>query len=510
MLNRPLRSLEARPSTAWFQLFRDVGAVRATITGGLVAAVFDMPMALFALIVIGVVALPVLPVVIAALAILSFLAWWWADEVRAKRVDETGHARDLDKTTSEICRARETLKTLGQDEVVNKMWQQSYNTWLTESFSKNGQIENAREGTTVLLTVFSVVVITVGAIGITQQWMSIGSLMAINLLAGKALAPVARLASSWRSLARASEAAIRLEEVLAEPVERSSGGLALPKPRGHLRLNGVTYQFPGAANPVLENLNLDIGPCGLHVVVGRNGAGKSTLIKLVAGLYAPTHGTVNIDEYDVGQFSRTEMVQWISIMAQEVYWFSGPLIEALRRTAPEAADDQIIGACRLAGAHDFISRLPAGYRTDVGEAGAGLSVGQRRKLALAQLFLRNPSVLILDEPSNDLDFESETNLLAALKGVARTRTVIAVTHSLRLVSVADQVYHVTGDGSVVQGTPSVMVPKLFGVKRPVAASTPETDDTRLPAASTAAASTASVAGAPAAVAPLTPNISAAS
>ena len=89
MLNRPLRSLEARPSTAWFQLFRDVGAVRATITGGLVAAVFDMPMALFALIVIGVVALPVLPVVIAALAILSFLAWWWADEVRAKRVDET-------------------------------------------------------------------------------------------------------------------------------------------------------------------------------------------------------------------------------------------------------------------------------------------------------------------------------------------------------------------------------------------------------------------------------------
>ena len=119
-------------------------------------------------------------------------------------------------------------------------------------------------------------------------------------------------------------------------------------------------------------------------------------------------------------------------------------------------------------------------------------------------------MLILDEPSNDLDFESETNLLAALKGVARTRTVIAVTHSLRLVSVADQVYHVTGDGSVVQGTPSVMVPKLFGVKRPVAASTPETDDTRLPAASTAAASTASVAGAPAAVAPLTPNISAAS
>ncbi|MFT4190223.1 MAG: ATP-binding cassette domain-containing protein [Comamonas sp.] len=469
MLNRPLRALEARPSSAWFQLFRDVGAVRSTITGGLLAAVFDLPMAVFALIVIGIVALPVLPVVIAALAILSFLAWWWADEVRAKRVEETGHARDLDKTTSEICQARETLKTLGQDDTVTKMWRQSYDTWLAESFRKNGEIENAREGTTVLLTVFSVVVITVGAIGITQQWMSIGSLMAINLLASKALAPVARLASSWRSLARASEAAIRLEEVLAEPVERASGGLQLPKPAGHLKLSDVSYQFPGAINPVLANINLDIGPCGLHVVVGRNGAGKSTLIKLAAGLYAPTAGTVTIGEYDVAQFSRSEMVCWISTMAQEVYWFSGPLIEALRRSAPEAGDEQIIGACRLAGAHEFISALPQGYRSEVGEGGMGLSVGQRRKLALAQLFLRNPAVLILDEPSNDLDFESETKLLAALRGVARTRTVIAVTHSLRLVSVADQVYHVPGDGSVRQGTPAVMVPKLFGVKRPVAA-----------------------------------------
>lgn len=477
MLDRPLCVLESRPMSSWLMLFRDVGAVRGTVTGGLMSAIFDLPMALFALIVIGFVAWPVLPVVLVFLVLMSFLAWWWADEVRAGRVEETARARDLDRIASEICRARETIKTLSQDGQVTGMWRQSYEHWLIESFRKNGELETAREASTVLMTVFSVLAVTAGAMAVTDQLMTVGSLMAVNMLAINALSPVAGLATNWRLLARASEAAARLETALAEPVDRPDGHLKLPRPKGRLRLEGVTFAFQENGSAVFDELDLEMGPGGLHVVVGRNGAGKSTLSKLLAGLYAPILGTVRLDEYDLTQFSRRELAQWISVLSQEVYWFSGPLIETLRRTTPGQSDEQIVAACRLSGAHEFISRLPDGYQTVVGEGGAGLSVGERRKLALAQLFLHKPAVLILDEPSNDLDFASETTLISALLAVARHRTVIVVTHSLRMATAAQQIYHVRGDGTIEQGAPAVMVPRLFGVQKPVAVAA--ADDTEV-------------------------------
>lgn len=246
--------------------------------------------------------------------------------------------------------------------------------------------------------------------------------------------------------------------------------MTLPQPLGRITLKDVSFSFTETAQqPVLENVDLDIGPGGLHVIVGRNGAGKSTLVKLLSGLYTPTRGIVSIGEYDLSQFGREELSHWISYLSQEVYWFGGSLIDVMRRTAPGQSDEQIVAACKLSGAHDFISRLPDGYRTMVGEGGTGVSVGERRKLALAMSFLRKPSVLVLDEPSNDLDFQSERNLLATLLAVAKVRTVVVVTHSLRIVSAASVVYHVTGLGNVEQGTAAVMVPKLFGVKKPLVA-----------------------------------------
>lgn len=470
MLGRPLRALEARPASVWHLYFRDVASVRGTITGGLAQSIFDLPMAVFALVVIGIVALPVLPVVLLFLAIMSFLAWWWADEVRSGRVEEVQRGRGLERVTAEICNARETLKAQANDGPTVEMWRQTYNAWLAESFSKNGQIESARDGTTVLLTVFSVVVVTVGAVSVMEQWMTVGGLVASNMLALKALQPVAGLVSNWRSLATAKEAAKRLETVLREPVEKPPTGMTLPQPLGRITLKDVSFSFTETAQqPVLENVDLDIGPGGLHVIVGRNGAGKSTLVKLLSGLYTPTRGIVSIGEYDLSQFGREELSRWISYLSQEVYWFGGSLIDVMRRNAPGQSDEQIVAACKLSGAHDFISRLPDGYRTMVGEGGTGVSVGERRKLALAMSFLRKPSVLVLDEPSNDLDFQSERNLLATLLAVAKVRTVVVVTHSLRIVSAANVVYHVTGQGNVEQGAAAVMVPKLFGVKKPLVA-----------------------------------------
>lgn len=471
MLRRPLLVLERRSTSQWLQLFRDVGSMRSSLSGGLSSAILDLPMAFLALIVVGIIALPVLPVVLVAMLILATLAWWWADEVRTGRVQEHEKARALDHHTAEVCNARSTLKVLGHDATVRAQWQHSYDHWLHTSFSRNGELENARETSTVLLTLFSVAVITVGAIAINVQWMSIGSLMAVNLLAGKALAPVAQLAGNWRSLARANEATKRLQTVLEEPVEPAASGIELPRPQGSLRLDQVGFSYPGG-NPALEPTSLQIGPTGLHAIVGRNGAGKSTLGKLLAGLYRPTEGRIFIGEYDLAQFSRPDIGQWIGCLAQEVYWFGGPIIENLRSVQPNADDTTLIAACQLAGAHTFISRLPQGYQTELGEGGVGLSAGELRKLALAQLFLRNPSVLILDEPSNDLDFDSETALIQTLQHIARVHTVIVITHSVRMAAAAHRIYHVKGDASIEHASAQEMLPRLFG--QPQAGAGPRT------------------------------------
>jgi len=462
MLRSPLASLEQRPASQWLQLFRDIAAMRSYVTGSLPTFMLDLPMAVLALIVIGIIAWPVLPVILVAMIILGILAWWWADEVRSGRVDEIDQARVLDRGTAEICNARATLKVLGYDGAARNAWQASYDQWLAESFRKNGDIENARETMQVLMTLFSVAVITVGALAINAQWMTIGSLMAVNLLSSKALAPVAHLAGSWRSLARANEATARLQAALQEPVEAEPQSIDLPRPRGAFRLEQVSFQYANG-HTVLENISLEFGSGGIHAIVGRNGAGKSTLAKLLAGLYQPSQGSISLDEYDMAQFSRADLGRWIGCLSQHTYWFSGPIVESLRLVNPEADDKQILAATQLSGAHGFISRLPQGYQTELGEGGAGLSPGELRKLGLAQLFLRNPSVLILDEPSNDLDFESETALLQTLRHIAQKHTVVVVTHSARVASQAQRIYHVRGDGGVDHDTPEHMLPLLFGV-----------------------------------------------
>ena len=471
MLRHPMLSLEARSSSQWLQLFRGVGALRSCIAGGVAASMLDLPMALVALIVVGIIAWPVLPVILVAMLILAVLAWWWADEVRSGKVEEMEQARQLDRSTAEICNARGTLKVLGYDGAALQAWQSGYDRRLAESFRKNGDMENAKELSHVLLTLFSVAVITMGAIAINAQWMSIGSLMAVNLLSSKALGPIAQLASNWRSLARANESADRLQAVLQEPLETGSQTIALPRPRGLFTLDQVSFHYP-SGHVALHDVSLTMGPGGIHAIVGRNGAGKSTLAKLLAGLYQPSSGSLAIDEYDMAQFSRADLGRWVGCLAQQTYWFSGPIVDSLRMVSPDADDATLIRACQLSGAHSFISRLPQGYQTVLGEGGAGLSAGELRKLGLAQLFLRNPSVLILDEPSNDLDFDSETALLQSLRQIAAKHTVIVVTHSLRVAAQAQHIYHVQGDGQVEHGTPERMLPRLFGVASPVHAAKP--------------------------------------
>ncbi|EWS62708.1 Alpha-hemolysin translocation ATP-binding protein HlyB [Hydrogenophaga sp. T4] len=220
-----------------------------------------------------------------------------------------------------------------------------------------------------------------------------------------------------------------------------------------MTLDEVSFRYDEQSEPVFKKVSLTLAPAQFYSVVGKNGVGKSTLLKLVTGLYRPDEGRVLIDEYDLQQFSRHETASWIATLSQNVYFLDGTIADQLRRAAPETTDEQIVKACKLTGVHSFISRLPQGYATVMREGGRTLSAGVRRKIALAQVLLRNPAVLVLDEPTNDLDHMSELQLIASLRLIAKMRTVIVVTHSAELVASSDVALAVSGDGDVQVMTP---------------------------------------------------------
>lgn len=462
MLGQPLRTLEERPAASWVALFRDVGTVRTLLTGPVVQALFDLPLAVFAIVIVGLVALPVLPVVLGMVGIFAALAWWWADEVKQGKVAELQQARNLDMFTAEMCRARESVKALAQHESVSEQWKSGYEHWLAESFARGGELEETKELTHSLLIASSIAITATGALAVANQWMSVGGLIAANMLAIKAVSPIASLSGAWRQLAQSIEAARRLDAVFAQPTETGSAGLALPRPKGAITLDEVGFRFDEQSEPLFKKVSLKLAPARFYVVVGKNGAGKSTLLKLLTGLYPPDEGRVLIDEYDLQQFSRREAAAWIATLSQNVYFLDGTIAEQLRRAMPGVTDELMVKACRLTGVHQFISRLPQGYATVMREGGRTLSAGVRRKIALAQVLLRNPAVLVLDEPTNDLDHMSEQQLIDSLRLIAKMRTVIVVTHSPEMVAAADVALAVSGSGDVRVMKPAQALTLYFG------------------------------------------------
>ena len=471
ILSIPLRQLEARSTAAWYALFKDVDTVRVVWSGAVAMTILDLPFAILAIGLIATIAMPVLPVVLVGLACLAALSWYSSGEFRKRRVEEFARARRRDEVLAEVCRGREAIKALVQDDSAKRAWVSSYNSWVQESFQKNGEMEDQRELSVSIMLCVNVAITAVGAFAVINQWMTVGGLIASNMLAAKAIGPLASLSGHWRSIAHSREATDRLNKIFEAEEEKQHTGLNLPMPSGALRLENVSYQHVGAQKEVVKSVSVQIGPRGIYGLAGDNGAGKSTLLKLLRGLYEPQSGRVLLDEYDLSQFSRIELSKWIGFLPQTSQLFEGTIVENLRRSNPDASDEQILLAAKRSGAHDFIAKLPDGYMTQVGEGGNRLSGGQRRRVAITQAFLSDAPVLLLDEPTNDLDFAAETHLMAVFKSLASVKTIIMVTHSVRLMSICDKILYLDKTSKLHLGSTPEMLKLLYGISvpKPVAA-----------------------------------------
>lgn len=303
------------------------------------------------------------------------------------------------------------------------------------------------------------IVAGVGGVFLLQGWrlgdaaMTLGLIVAFIGYVQRFNQPVAQIAILWTNIQSAVAGAERIFDLLDETSEIVEKPDAQPMPpiRGEVEFRDVWAEYkPG--EPVLKGINLLAKPGQTIAIVGPTGAGKTTLVNLLPRFYDVTRGAVLIDGIDVRDVKLNTLRRQIGMVLQDTYLFSDTVMNNIRYGRPEATDEAVIAAAKLAHAHEFIERLPDGYNTVLGERGAGLSQGQRQLLAIARAALANPQLLILDEATSSVDTRTERQIQAALEQLLADRTSFVIAHRLSTVRNADLVLVLVNGEIIEQGT----------------------------------------------------------
>lgn len=305
----------------------------------------------------------------------------------------------------------------------------------------------------------SAIMIGMGAVFVVRGMFTIGGLVAYRGYWWQLYSPVDTLATVNESLQRAVAAGSRVFELLdaVASVQDARGAVPLSKVRGEVEFDDVTFAY--GDETVLHNVSLAI-PAGQTVAfVGASGAGKTTMLHLVPRFFDPAAGTVKVDGRDVRTVAQRSLRRHIAMVLQETMLFSGTVADNIRFANPKADDEQVHTAARMANAHEFIERLPAGYATTVGERGVKLSGGQRQRIAIARAFLADPRILILDEATSSVEPESEWIIQQTLERLMHGRTTLITSHRLSMVRQADLIVALADGRIVEQGTHQQLMAK---------------------------------------------------
>lgn len=301
--------------------------------------------------------------------------------------------------------------------------------------------------------------ITVAAVVFGGLWMDGGLLSAADLITfimyiAYLTGPIPQLAFMVQQYQDGMSGYRRFCEIMdAEPeIRDAADAVTLPRVKGRVTFEHVTFKYDGEQPYVLHNINLDIRPGEKLAVAGRSGAGKTTLCALVPRFYEVLEGAVRIDGYDVRDVRLDSLRKQIGVVRQDYFLFAGTVMENILFGRPEATEAEAVEAAQKANAHEFIEKLPNGYQTEIGERGVRLSGGQKQRLCIARVFLKNPPVIIFDEATASLDYESERIVMESLDALAKGRTTLIIAHRLSTVRRADRIVVLTEQGIAEQGS----------------------------------------------------------
>jgi subfamily B ATP-binding cassette protein HlyB/CyaB len=452
LLRLPLAYFEARRVGDTVARVRELETVRQFLTGSTVTLVIDL---FFTVVFIAVLFFysPLLTVIVlATIPVYVFLSVAVTPIFRARLNEKFNRGADNQSFLVESINGIQTVKAMAVEPAMQRRWEEQLAGYVRASFRASNLGNIAGQTAQFVNKLTTVLILWVGAYAVMEGSLSIGQLIAFNMLAGRVSGPLLRVVQLWQEFQQAGISVARLGDLLNTKAEPSynPNRTVLPALNGRIGFENVTFRYRVDGPEILRRLSLTIEAGQVIGVVGRSGSGKSTIAKLIQRLYVPEAGRVLVDGVDLAQMDPAWLRRQIGVVLQENFLFNRSVRDNIALADPGLPMERVIEAAKLAGAHEFILELPQGYDTVVGEHGATLSGGQRQRLAIARALVSNPRILIFDEATSALDYESEAIVQANLARICKGRTVILIAHRLSTVRQADRIY-VIEKGEIIEG-----------------------------------------------------------
>lgn len=456
--------MDSRPASVggFTRNIQEFDSIREFVTSATMNAFVDVPFSLIIISVIALVAGPIAAIPVVAIVLMVLYGFYIKHKMRI-HVEEGGRfSMQKNAHLIETVAGIETLKIYGAESQYQYVWEElvgNYAKWNVELRKYATSVGNF---TALVQQLNTVLIIAMGVYLISAGSISMGGLIASVMLSGRALAPFSQVASLTTRFNQAESALNTLNEIMTLPEENMDRFLHRPYIDGNIQFDKVSFAYPGSQLPALHDVSFSIKSGEKVALIGRIGAGKSTIEKLLLGLYQPTDGAMRIDGIDIKQISPADLRQKIGCLPQDVNLFYGSIRDNITLGVPHIDDARVLRAAKLAGVNAFTDQEPEGLDRQVGERGQYLSGGQRQAVALARALLFNPPILILDEPTSNMDNSSEFAIREQLKTLTKDSTLLLITHKMSMVDLADRVIVFERGKLVIDGPKDKVLQQLRG------------------------------------------------
>lgn len=439
LLSLPLGYFQARRVGDSVARVRELENIRAFLAGNAVTLVLDLLFSVAFLAVMFHYSVTLTWIVVGSLPCYIALTLVFTPPLRSLLNEKFNRGAENQAFLVETISGIQTVKALAVEPQWMRKWDKQLAAYITSSFRTAMVGTVANSGVSLVSKIVTVATMYVGAKQVIEADMTVGQLIAFNMLAGHVATPVMRLAQMWTDFQQTGISVQRLGDILNAKTEASGAKSVLPAIRGAVRFERTTFRYRSDSPEVIKAIDLDVRPGEVIGIVGRSGSGKSTPTKLIQRLHVPESGRVMVDGVDLALIDASSLRRQVGVVLQESVLFNGTVRENISLVTPGASLSKVMRIAALAGAHEFITELPEGYDTLVGEHGATLSGGQRQRIAIARALMADPRILIFDEATSALDYESERVIQNNMRAICQGRTVLIVAHRLSAVRGANRI-----------------------------------------------------------------------